>query len=536
MRAARPASPARSRRPPLASDGGAREKPPMLHLNDLTYRLGERLLIDRRTVALPTGARVGLVGRNGAGKTTLFRPDLRRDLARRAERSACRAAPASAAVEQEAPGGDAALIDFVLAADPERAACSRRPNAPTIRCASPKSRRGSPTSTRTPRPRAPRASSPASASTRRRRRGRCRSSPAAGACASRSPRCCSPSPTCCCSTSRPTTSISRARSGWSTISRRYPATVLRHQPRPRSARRRSSTTSCISSAASSRLYSGGYDDFERQRRESAGAAGQGAARSRRSSASICRPSSTASAPRRPRRARRSRASRCWRRMEPIAAIVDETVAALPLAAVAKKLGAADHRDGGGQRRLRRPRRCSRKLEPDASPMTTASACSAPTATANRPSPSCSPDGCAPMAGKLVARQQARRRLFRPASGRRSRPRRHALRRMSRELMPARRRPRSAAASRRSAFPATARTRASLRLSGGEKARLLMGLATFDGPQLLILDEPTNHLDIDSRGELIEAINDYDGAWSSSRTTAICWRPASTGCGWSPTAR
>ena len=50
-----------------------------------------------------------------------------------------------------------------------------------------------------------------------------------------------------------------------------------------------------------------------------------------------------------------------------------------------------------------------------------------------------------------------------------------------------------------------------KLSGGEKARLMMGLATFDAPHLLILDEPTNHLDIDSRAALIEAINDFPGA-------------------------
>ncbi len=49
------------------------------------------------------------------------------------------------------------------------------------------------------------------------------------------------------------------------------------------------------------------------------------------------------------------------------------------------------------------------------------------------------------------------------------------------------------------------------LSGGEKARLLLGLATFHGPHLLILDEPTNHLDIDSREALILAINDFKGA-------------------------
>jgi ATP-binding cassette subfamily F protein 3 len=49
------------------------------------------------------------------------------------------------------------------------------------------------------------------------------------------------------------------------------------------------------------------------------------------------------------------------------------------------------------------------------------------------------------------------------------------------------------------------------LSGGERARLLLGLITFGGPGMLILDEPTNHLDIDSRDALVSALNDYEGA-------------------------
>ena len=49
------------------------------------------------------------------------------------------------------------------------------------------------------------------------------------------------------------------------------------------------------------------------------------------------------------------------------------------------------------------------------------------------------------------------------------------------------------------------------LSGGEKARLLFSLISFNAPHLLVLDEPANHLDMDSRAELIKALNTYDGA-------------------------
>jgi ATP-binding cassette subfamily F protein 3 len=92
----------------------------MLHINDLTYRIEGKLIFDAATVAIPTGHKVGLVGRNGAGKTTLLRllkneitPD---DGAISSPRQA-----RIGHVAQEAPGGDDTLIEWVLKADEERA-------------------------------------------------------------------------------------------------------------------------------------------------------------------------------------------------------------------------------------------------------------------------------------------------------------------------------------------------------------------------------------------------------------------------------
>src|SRR5262245_12589881 len=49
------------------------------------------------------------------------------------------------------------------------------------------------------------------------------------------------------------------------------------------------------------------------------------------------------------------------------------------------------------------------------------------------------------------------------------------------------------------------------LSGGEKARLLFALMSHEAPHLLLLDEPTNHLDVDARQALVQAVNSFEGA-------------------------
>ena len=92
----------------------------MLHINDLTYRIEGRTLLEGATVAIPSGHKVGMVGRNGTGKTTLLRliageivPDDGSISQPKKHRLGW--------VAQEAPGTQDSLLDTVLAADQERA-------------------------------------------------------------------------------------------------------------------------------------------------------------------------------------------------------------------------------------------------------------------------------------------------------------------------------------------------------------------------------------------------------------------------------
>ncbi|ACI98958.1 ABC-F family ATP-binding cassette domain-containing protein [Rhodospirillum centenum] len=96
----------------------------MLHINDLTYRIAGRVLLDRATVAIPDGHKVALVGRNGTGKSTLLKL-IAGELAPDAGEITLPVGTRMGWVRQEAPAGAASLLETVLAADEERTALLR---------------------------------------------------------------------------------------------------------------------------------------------------------------------------------------------------------------------------------------------------------------------------------------------------------------------------------------------------------------------------------------------------------------------------
>ena len=113
-------------RPPSSDDHQGLPRPArlghkarMLVIDDLSVRVAGSLLIDAASARISAGARVGLIGRNGAGKTTLFRV-ICGDVAPERGELSLPSRTRIGRLAQEAPDGPQSLLDIVLAADAER--------------------------------------------------------------------------------------------------------------------------------------------------------------------------------------------------------------------------------------------------------------------------------------------------------------------------------------------------------------------------------------------------------------------------------
>ena len=96
-------------------------EPRMLRISDLSFSMAGRPLFDGASATIPSGHKVGIVGRNGAGKTTLFRL-IKGELSLDGGRIEIPPRARIGGVSQEVPGSAVSLLDTVLAADTERAA------------------------------------------------------------------------------------------------------------------------------------------------------------------------------------------------------------------------------------------------------------------------------------------------------------------------------------------------------------------------------------------------------------------------------
>src|ERR1700753_2153222 len=92
----------------------------MLQIEDLTFRAYGRTFFDRATVTIPTGAKVGVVGRNGVGKSTLFKLILDEYHPDGGEIGLPKNTRVSS-VDQEHPATPTSLLDTVLEAHTELA-------------------------------------------------------------------------------------------------------------------------------------------------------------------------------------------------------------------------------------------------------------------------------------------------------------------------------------------------------------------------------------------------------------------------------
>jgi ATP-binding cassette, subfamily F, member 3 len=478
----------------------------MLAIDDITYGIGGRRLFENASVVLPAGARVGLVGRNGTGKTTLFRI-IAGELTPEQGEVRLPAKSRIGRLAQEARDGPESLLDVVLAADAERSAllaAAETEHEPT-RIAEIQTRLADIGAHSAPARAAEILAGLGFSHADQQRpcsefSGGWRMRVALAATLFAAPD--------LLLLDEPTNYLDLEATLWlEEHIARYPRTVIviSHD--------RDLLDNAVDwilhlEAGKLALYRGGYTQFERQRRErqmlDVKLARKQEAERKRLQAFVDRFRAKAT------KARQAQSRvKLLAKLEPVAAVIADEVRPIEIPAPAKPLSppiiALDDVAVGYEPGRPVLRRLTLRIDDD-------DRIALLGANGNGKS----------TLVKLIAGRLA------PMSGQVTRPPRlevgyfaqhqldelHAdegafahLRRLMPDAPEAKVRARAGAIG----FPQALADTPSGQLSGGEKARLLLGLATFAGPHLLMLDEPTNHLDIDSRSALIAAINDFPGA-------------------------
>ena len=479
---------------------------PMLHINDLTFRIGGRAIFDSASVSIPARHKVGLVGRNGSGKTTLLRliageltPD---DGGINVPRST-----RIGQVKQEAPGGPARLIDFVLATDLERTHLLQEADSAD-----------EPSRIAEVHERLADIGAHAAPS----RAARILAGLGFGEEAQQQP----------CSQysggwrmrvalaamlfaepdllllDEPTNYLDLEGALWlEDYLRRYPHSVL-IVSHDRELLNRSVTSILHLAQGKLTLYTGGYDQFEESRREKQRLdlklkKKQDEER-HHIEAFISRFRAKAS------KAKQAQSRiKALARMRPIAELVEERVIPFWFPSPTKPLLSPLIRleDTAVGYVTGRPvlQNLHLRLDADDRVGLLGANGNGKSTFAKLMSGSLSPMAgrrCCP--SKLIVGYFAQHQIDELPSPK-------TPYQLMTELMPdgtvAQRRARIAALG----FGAGIADTPTENLSGGERARLLFALATFHGPHLLILDEPTNHLDVDAREALVRALSDYEGA-------------------------